>query len=40
MEYKNKEWSEERLKKLKDGLATRIALLEKEREKILDCKDS
>ena len=40
MEYKNKEWSKERLKKLKDGLATRIALFEKEREKILDCKDS
>lgn len=34
MEYKNKEWSDERLKKLKDGLSTRIDLFEKEREKI------
>ena len=30
MEYKNKEWSDERLKKLKDGLSTRIDLFEKE----------
>lgn len=34
MEYKNKEWSDERLEKLKDGLATRIALFEKERDEI------
>lgn len=34
MEYKNKEWSEERLKKLKDGLSTRIDLFEKERDEI------
>ena len=40
MKYKNKEWSDERLEKLKDGLSTRIDLFEKERGKILDCKDS
>ena len=34
MEYKNKEWSDERLKKLKDGLSTRIDLLEKESNEI------
>ena len=34
MEYKNKEWSDERLKKLKDGLSTRIDLFEKERDEI------
>ena len=34
MEYKNKEWSDERLKNLKDGLSTRIDLFEKEREQI------
>lgn len=34
MEYKNKEWSEERLKKLKDGLSTRIDLFEKESNEI------
>lgn len=31
MEYKNKEWSDERLKNLKNGLSTRIDLFEKER---------
>lgn len=31
MEYKNKEWSDERLEKLKDGLSKRIDLFEKER---------
>lgn len=31
MEYKNKEWSDERLKKIKNGLSTRIDLFEKER---------
>lgn len=31
MEYKNKEWSDERLKKLKNGLSKRIDLFEKER---------
>lgn len=31
MEYKNKEWSDERLKNLKNGLSTRINLFEKER---------
>ena len=36
MKYKNKEWSDERLKKLKNGLSTRIDLFEKEREKILE----
>lgn len=34
MEYKNKEWSDERLKNLKDGLSTRIDLFAKEREQI------
>lgn len=34
MKYKNKEWSDERLKKLKDGLSTRIDLFEKERDEI------
>lgn len=34
MEYKNKEWSDERLKNLKDGMSTRIALFEKERDEI------
>ena len=38
MEYKNKEWSDERLKNLKDGLSTRIDLFEKESNEILDCK--
>ena len=38
MEYKNKEWSDERLKNLKDGLSTRINLFEKESNEILDCK--
>lgn len=33
MDYKNKEWFDERLKKLKNGLSTRIDLFEKEREK-------
>ena len=31
MEYKNKDWSDERLKNLKNGLSTRIDLFEKER---------
>lgn len=31
MEYKNKDWSDERLKNLKDGLSKRIDLFEKER---------
>lgn len=31
MEYKNKDWSDERLKNLKDGLSERIDLFEKER---------
>lgn len=31
MEYKNKEWLDERLKNLKNGLSTRIDLFEKER---------
>ena len=31
MEYKNKEWSDERMKNLKDGLSKRIDLLKKER---------
>ena len=34
MEYKNKEWSDERLKNLKDGLSTRIDLFEKESNEI------
>ena len=34
MEYKNKEWSDERLKKIKNGLSTRIDLFQKEREQI------
>lgn len=38
MEYKNKEWSDERLKNLKDELSTRINLFEKESNEILDCK--
>lgn len=33
MEYKNKEWSDERLEKLKDGLSTRIDLFKKNKMK-------